>query len=205
MRIFSKDKAPQGAPTAPAAPAAPDAQAVLPDQAAKNIGALMEYYVHEESKIGLSQQFIETLGNHIGRPVFPFLILGFVLLWTLANAVLVLAGKPAFDPAPYFYLQGILCLSALLTTTIVLIRQNRMAGLAEQRAHLDLRINMLTEQKAAKLIDLIEELRRDLPNVRNRADSQANEMGQSMNPQAVRAALDEHKETGAAIVAQKPE
>ncbi len=34
---------------------------------------------------------------------------------------------------------------------------------AEQRAHLDLKVTLLTEQKAAKLIDLLEELRRDLP------------------------------------------
>lgn len=40
-------------------------------------------------------------------------------------------------------------------------------------AHLDLKVTLLTGQKAAKLIDLLEELRRDLPNVRNRHDPEA--------------------------------
>ena len=81
--------------------------------------------------------------------------------------------------------------AALLTTTIILIRQNRLAKLEEQRAHLDLKVTLLTEQKAAKLIDLLEELRRDLPNVKDRHDPQVAALQQSMNPGLVLAALDE--------------
>ena len=47
-----------------------------------------------------------------------------------------------------------------------------------------------TEQKAAKLIDLIEELRRDLPNVNNRHDPDATLLKKSMHPDLVIAALD---------------
>ena len=50
---------------------------------------------------------------------------------------------------------------------------------------------LLTEQKTAKLIDLLEELRRDLPNVKDRHDPEAAELQQSMNPDQVLAALDE--------------
>ncbi len=74
---------------------------------------------------------------------------------------------------------------------LVLIKQNRVAKLGEQRDHLDLKVTLLIEQKTAKLIDLIEELRRDLPNVKDRHDSDAVVMQQPMRPQAVLAALDE--------------
>ena len=50
---------------------------------------------------------------------------------------------------------------------------------------------LLIEQKAAKLIDLLEELRRDLPNVKNRPDLGATVMQQAMSPEGVLAALDE--------------
>jgi uncharacterized membrane protein len=96
-----------------------------------------------------------------------------------------------FDEAPFFWLQGLTGLAALLTTTVVLIKQNRVAKLGEQRAHLDLKVTLLIEQKTAKLIDLIEELRRDLPNVKNRHDSGAAVMQQAMSPEGVLAALDE--------------
>ena len=87
-------------------------------------------------------------------------------------------------------------LGALLTTTVVLTKQNRLDKLAEQRAHLDLKVTLLTEQKVAKLIDLLEELRRDLPNVRDRHDPEAAVLQKSMNPDLVLAALDERIEPG---------
>jgi uncharacterized membrane protein len=49
----------------------------------------------------------------------------------------------------------------------VLIRQNRLAHIEEKRARLELQVNLPAEQKATKIIQLLEELRLDLPNVRN--------------------------------------
>ena len=57
---------------------------------------------------------------------------------------------------------------ALVTTTIVLIAQNRQSRLEQQHTHLGLQVNLLTEQKVTKLIHLIEELRKDMPMVRDR-------------------------------------
>lgn len=112
----------------------------------------------------------------------------------LANIILRRFGIAGFDPAPFFWLQGIVGLGALLTATVVLSKQNRLAKLAEQRAHLDLKVTLLTEQKTAKLIDLLEELRRDMPNVRDRHDPEAASLQKSMNPDRVLAALDERND-----------
>ena len=161
------------------------------DQISQNIEAVLEFYTREEQKISRSQRILERISDFIGRPVFLGLILLFVALWIIASLVLRRLGIAEFDPAPFFWLQGIISLGALLTTTAVLTKQNRLAKLEEQRAHLDLKVTLLTEQKAAKLIDLLEELRRDLPNVRNRHDAEAAALQQSMNPDQVLAALDE--------------
>jgi uncharacterized membrane protein len=74
--------------------------------------------------------------------------------------------------------------------------QRLLERLAEQRAHLDLKVTLLTEQKAAKLINLLEELRRDLPNVKNRHDPGAASLQEPMNPDLVLAALDEAQPPG---------
>jgi uncharacterized membrane protein len=161
------------------------------DQISKNIEAVLEFYTREEQKIGHWQRFLERISGLIGQPVFLGVILLFVALWMIANAVMRQLGMAEFDPPPFFWLQGIVGLGALLTATVVLTKQNRLAKLEEQRAHLDLKVTLLTEQKAAKLIDLLEELRRDLPNVRNRHDPEAAALQQSMNPDLVLAALDE--------------
>lgn len=161
------------------------------EQIGQNISAVHEFYTREELKRSVSQRYVESIGGFVGRPAFLIVILLFVALWIAANLALPAWGIAAFDVAPFHLLQGIVALAALLTTTVVLIKQNRVARLAEQRSHLDLKVALLTEQKSAKLIDLIEELRRDLPNVKDRHDAGAAVLQQAMSPEAVLAALDE--------------
>jgi uncharacterized membrane protein len=177
----------------PAPPAHPDGAPLdsEPDQISQNIDAVLEFYTREEQKISHSQRTLERVSEFVGRPAFLGAILLFVALWIIANAVMRRFGMDEFDPAPFFWLQGIISLGALLTATVVLTKQNRLDKLAEQRAHLDLKVTLLTEQKAAKLIDMLEELRRDLPNVIDRHDPEAVALKQSMNPDLVLAALDE--------------
>src|ERR1035437_1230120 len=164
------------------------------DQISQNIGAVLDFYKREEKKISRPRRFLERISHFIGQPAFLGFILAFVAFWMLSNTFLHRIGKAPFDPPPFFWLQGIVGLGALLTATAVLTKQNRLAKLAEQRAHLDLKVTLLTEQKAAKLIDLLEELRRDLPNVSNRHDPEATALQQSMKPDLVLAALDERSE-----------
>jgi uncharacterized membrane protein len=175
----------------PRQPGGPATVASEDDQIAENLRAILAFYTREEQKISRTQRLVERLSGFIGRPAFLGFIVIFVALWILANFVGRRTGFGEFDPAPYFWLQGLVSLSALLTTNVVLTTQNRLAHLEERRAHLDLKVTLLTEQKAAKLIDLLEELRRDLPGVRDRHDPAAAAMRQSMNPDLVLAALDE--------------
>jgi uncharacterized membrane protein len=164
------------------------------DQISQNIEAVLEFYSVEYQKISSSQRILEHISRFLGQPVFLGIILFFVAFWILANVALEQIGMAEFDPKPYFWLQGIVGLGALLTATVVLSKQNRFTKLAEQREHLDLKVTLLTEQKVAKLIDLLEELRRDLPNVKDRHDPEAVVLKQSMNPELVLAALDERSE-----------
>ena len=165
------------------------------DQVSQNIETILAFYTREEQKISRSQRILENVSSFLGQPFFLALILLFVVLWMLANLFPLQFGLTIFDPAPFHLLQGIVGLGALLTSTVVLIKQNRLAKLEEQRGHLELQVNLLTEQKATKLINLMEELRRDLPMVKNRDDAEATGLQQPTDPYAVLAALDERRET----------
>lgn len=164
------------------------------DQISLNIAAVQKFYARECEKLSRSQRLLERLSELVGQPLFFVVILVFVCTWIGLNTLCVVLHWTEFDPAPYFWLQGVVGLFAWLTATCVLSTQNRMAKLAEQRANLDLKVILLTEQKTAKLIDLMEELRRDLPNVKDRHDPKAESLQQSMNPSKVLEALDEHKD-----------
>jgi uncharacterized membrane protein len=163
------------------------------DPIEENIRAVTDFYSTESQKVSSPQRLLERTSQKIGQPVFLALILIFVALWIGSNLMLQATGRMPFDPPPFSILQGIVSLSALLITTAVLARQTRLAILSDKRAHLDLKVTMLTEQKTAKLIELLEELRRDLPNVRDRHDPQAAALKTAMNAEGVRAALDQGK------------
>lgn len=145
----------------------------VPASISQNIEALGDYYKRQERHVGRAQWLLERVGDIIGRPVFLGIILVFVGLWMLLNVLAARIGMVAFDPPPFVTLEAIIALAALLITTIVLIGQNRLAKLEQRRGQMELQVNILTEQKTTTIIRLLEELRRDLPMVRDRHDSDA--------------------------------
>ena len=157
-----------------------------------------------ERAVTLHQRFVERVTAWLGRPATLYGVFLLVLGWIGFNGSLPAVGVRAPDPPPYFFLQGLVTLGALLLTVTVLITQNRQLKLSEKRSRLDLEINLTSERKVAKLIQLVEELRRDLPEVRNRTDSEADAMQQRANPHAIADQLDQRIEAEVSAEADRP-
>ena len=172
----------------------------LSEQVNDNIDSIVAFQEREHEKLGDSERRLAHVSDLIGRPLYLVSLLSFVALWTSANLVARLLGVASFDPPPFPWLQGILTLAALLTTTVILITQHRQARIESQRAHLDLQVNLLTEQKVTKLIHLLEELRRDLPMVKDRHDPEAASLQQRTDTAQMLCAL---ANVDAAIVGKK--
>lgn len=153
--------------------------------------AVLALRARQEEQVGRHQRLVERVTNALGRPRTIYVTLIFVGAWISLSLLSTALSLPVFDPPPFSRLQGVIGLAALLMTTMVLTTQNRQARHAEQRAHLDLEVNILAEQKIAKLIALVEELRRDMPNVHDRKDAVAERMTRALDPGAVIAALEE--------------
>jgi uncharacterized membrane protein len=149
-----------------------------------------------EQRLDRHQRMMEVLTAALGRPRTVYAILLLVIAWIAFNtAATRMLGWKSIDPPPFFWLQGMVALSALLMTTLVLITANRQTRNAEERSHLDLQVNLLSEHKVAKLIALVEELRRDLPMVRDRIDQEANAMQEAVDPHAMLEALERATES----------
>jgi uncharacterized membrane protein len=145
----------------------------LSDQIGQNIDSVVALQKRKWEQTSKSQRWIERVGRFIGRPIYLIGVLAFAGLWIGCNLGVRFFGVSPMDPPPFAILQGLLTLVALITTTIVLIAQNRQTKLEQEHMHLDLQVNLLTEQKVTKLILLVEELRRDLPMVKDRHDPQS--------------------------------
>jgi len=154
--------------------------------------------LRQKAELGLTNLHrpIEQFGVLLSRPAFVITSGVLFLLWIGLNLDLKFTTHKPWDEAPFFWLQGLIGALGLLVAVTVLVSQSRQAQLAEQRAQLQLQFIVLTEQRTAKLIQLFEELRRDLPNVQNRVDTQAEIMQQPANPEAILEALTTLDEVG---------
>ncbi len=160
--------------------------APLPDPIAKNIDAIIELHAREERDVPSHQRALETISTFFGRPVFLYSLIIGIVIWIVLNSLSrSVFGIPQLDPPPFELLERLVDFGSLLISTGVLIRQTRQEKLAEQRAQLMLQLNLLSEQKMAKLIALSEELRSDLPNVIDRVDSEAEVMQQATDPSEI--------------------
>jgi uncharacterized membrane protein len=164
--------------------------AEVPTHVARNVETVHAMQAEEEQRVTRHQRAIESVTAAIGQPAALYTILAAVALWTALNTAARHLGVCPLDDPPFFWLQGAASLGGLLIATMVLITQNRQARLDARRAHLDLQVNLLAEQKIAKLIALVEELRRDLPSVRNRRDVEAESMAAAADPRVVIQALE---------------
>jgi uncharacterized membrane protein len=133
----------------------------------------------------LQQRAIERFTLAVGRPRTIWYVLLFVVVWIAANGFLKASGHSPFDAPPFAWLMDLSQVGALLMTVIILTTENRMSEIEEQRSRLHLQISMLAERKIAKVVALLEELRRDLPSVPNRHDAEAQEMTRATNPHQV--------------------
>ena len=80
-------------------------------------------------------------------------------------------------------------------TALILTTQRREDQLAGHREQLTLELAILSEQKSAKIIELLEEMRRDDPSLKNRVDHEAAAMSTPADPQAVLDAIkDSHED-----------
>lgn len=163
----------------------------LPNHIGKGIEAMVEMHTSAERDVPRHQRVVEAMTTFFGRPAFLYSTLFVIAVWMLSNVLSQRWSLAPLDPPPFNWLEFAIGVSSLLMTIAVLIKQNRQEKLAEQRTQLSLQLNLLSEQKIAKLITLVEELRSDLPNVQNRRDPEAEGMQQAVDPHMVVNALEE--------------
>jgi uncharacterized membrane protein len=166
----------------------------LPQSVSDNIGTIAEFYERHEQRMSGAQAVIEKLSLILGSPAYVVGNVVFVVCWIVANLVAPKLGYKQVDEPPFYWLQGLVGLNAFIISTTVLIRQNRMSKLAEHNAHLDLQVNLLTEEKTSKIIALLEELRHDMPNVRDKIDPEAQELSQPADTRTVLSAIESERD-----------
>lgn len=117
----------------------------------------------------------------------------FFAAWIVANSGL-LPGFAPFDPFPFTFLTFCVSLEAIFLTSIVLISQKRLGRLADERAHLDLQINLLTEQESTETLRLVRALCEHTGAAVKSDEAIASALAEPTRPGAVAKAVKRHLE-----------
>ena len=134
---------------------------------------------------GRLQLALDRLTALTASPRFAPAIAALSALWVAGNLAAPAFGLRSFDPPPFAWLQGAMSACSLYIAALLVSTQRREAQLADHRDHLILEMAILTEQKSAKAIQLLEEYRRDNPLVANRRDDEAQGMAEAADHAAI--------------------
>jgi uncharacterized membrane protein len=113
------------------------------------------------------------------------------------NWFAVALGYRALDPPPFAWLAGASSLTSLYLVILILTTQSGDDRLTQRRELLNLELTILSEQKIAKVVALLEELRQDSPHLHNRVDDLAEAMARPADPQSVIEAMKETRSESA--------
>ncbi|AKF10767.1 DUF1003 domain-containing protein [Sandaracinus amylolyticus] len=123
----------------------------LDDAVAANLSALLEHRRKVERARTIHERIADRIARFAGTMYFAYAHAVLFGVWLVWNSI---PGVPHWDPYPFVMLAMFASVEAIFLSTFVLVSQNRMAQLADQRADLDLQINLLSEREITRVLAL---------------------------------------------------
>ena len=128
-------------------------QAAMPPSAQDNINKVIRLEEEALKERKFADRISDVIANFVGSMIFVVAHVIWFAVWAVIN-VGVLGFSWKFDPYPFALLCMLVSLEGVLLSTFVLIKQNRMSQRADQRAHLDLQVNLLAEKEITKVLQM---------------------------------------------------
>ncbi|WP_267397462.1 MULTISPECIES: DUF1003 domain-containing protein [unclassified Sphingomonas] len=163
----------------------------MADHEEATVDQLAKLYDRHDQRTTRVQRLANRVTSALGKPMALVVIFGIATAWIIGNYIARATGSTALEEFPFPDLGFIATIGALLVALLILTTQRHEEELAESRAQLTLHIAMLSERKIAKVIQLLEEQRRDNPMLPSRVDHEAAEMAQPSDHDSTLGMLDD--------------
>lgn len=163
----------------------------VPPHIAETIQAIALLHEEHHRKSTFAERIVDRATVFVGRPAFILVLITAAGAWAITNVAMTFLGKSPFDPPPFPSMEILLTTTALVIAVMILTSQRRADRFANLRERMTLEATLMTEQKTRKIIELLEELRRDSPGVRDRQDVEADQMATKADPHEVLAVIEE--------------
>jgi uncharacterized membrane protein len=156
----------------------------------RNINTLVEIRNHMEQRKSTQDRIADWVTWFSGSMIFVYIHLAWFGIWIAIN--LGWTGIKPFDPFPFSLLTMIVSLEAIMLATFVLISQNRISEIADQRADLDLQINLLAEYEITRVLTLVDAIANHL-GLEVGHDPEVDELKSDVSPEVVLNEMEEKK------------
>jgi uncharacterized membrane protein len=121
----------------------------------RNIDAIVRMEADYTRQRSYADRVADRIGDFSGSMAFVLLHIVIYGTWILINLG-VLPVAPRFDPFPFMLLSVLVGVEAIFLSTFVLMKQKRMSQRADDRAHLDLQVNLLAEREMTLVLQMLE-------------------------------------------------
>jgi len=159
-------------------------------QSKQSIKAVSELERAALARRTAAETFSDLVVSQAGRPWVIALHALWFGAWMLWNSGRV-PGVHVFDPFPFMGLTTIVSLEAIFLSLFILVSQNRATRRADERAHLDLQINLMAEREATKMLGLLRALCA-YHGLAEAVDSEVAEMLRETEPASIARELEKH-------------
>src|SRR5580692_8395165 len=122
----------------------------------RNIKAISELEHSALAQRSLSARIGDAIASHAGKMWFVIFHVLWFSLWLWLNSES--RSRFAFDPFPYQLLSTVVSLESIFLSLFILMSQNRSSIQADQRNHLELQINLLSEDENTKMLQMLQAL-----------------------------------------------
>jgi len=157
----------------------------VPPHIEETIAAMAALHAEHYQRAGLLQRLVSKATGMVAEPGVLVILTVAIAGWLALNVALAAAGRPAPDPPPFANLSVAASTVALYLTAMILISRRADDEFQTRRDQLTLELAILSDQKSAKIIALLEEFRRNDPNQGDHRDEVAEALAQPSDPQAV--------------------
>ena len=127
-----------------------------PSATARNVRAICELEGKALARRTISDRIGDVIATQAGRMWFIVFHIIWFAIWLVWN--INPHGKHTFDPFPFALMTMIVSLESIFLSLFILMSQNRTGLQADQRNHLELQINLLSEDENTKMLQMLRAL-----------------------------------------------
>jgi len=128
----------------------------------RNVEIVAELEKSADAERTATDRMADAISKFVGSMRFVYIHIAWFSLWIALFTLPFIPRSWRIDPFPYTFLTFVVSLEAIFLSTFILISQNHEERVARRRNHLDLQINLLSEQENSQMLKMLDAIHQHL-------------------------------------------